>query len=113
VIVDGYNSYKWIRSQYPKTSETLVFENICDSAYEFKSYSEELHTDEDIIKVAVMVNEITEKMHFGIKFKNPDVWISEFLPMEKYPQSAMYMPAIENIIRCYQMGKRLEAEKGL
>ena len=96
--------------QYPKTSETLVFERVCDALQARKSYDRILDTDEDIVKVAIKVSPTSKQVRVGIKFKNPDVWISDAAPTEPYKYSYMYMGLLESLIVTYQNCKRLEVE---
>ena len=104
-MISTTDSYKWIMEQYPKTSETLVFERVCDALQARKSYDRILDTDEDIVKVAT-----SKQVRVGIKFKNPDVWISDAAPTEPYKYSYMYMGLLESLIVTYQNCKRLEVE---
>ena len=104
-----HDSYKWIREQYPKTSETLVFERMCDALQAGKNYSKTLHTDEDIVKATVEMMGIDGQVRVGLKFRNPDIWISDAAPTEPYKYSYMYMALIESLIVTYQNCKRLDA----
>lgn len=105
-----HDSYKWIMEQYPKTSETLVFERLCDALRARKSYDRTLDTDEDIVKVAIKVSPTSEQVRVGIKFKNPDMWISDAAPTEPHKYSYMYMGLLESLICSYQLCKKLEIE---
>lgn len=106
-----HDSYKWIMEQYPKTAETLVFERVCDALQARKSYDRTLDTDEDIVKVAIKVSPISKQVRVGIKFKNPDVWISDAAPTEPYKYSYMYMGLLESLICSYQLCKKFDAEQ--